>query len=55
MYTYELITKRWCLVLGYKNYSVMFGVYSVFVLVVLRSNANNEYANLPHLPPHPSP
>ena len=27
---YELITKRWCSVLGYKNYSVIFGVYSFF-------------------------
>ena len=39
---YELITKRWCSVLGYKNYSVIFGVYSFFVRVFFRSNANSR-------------
>ena len=39
---YELITKRWCSVLGYKNYSVIFEVYSLFVRVVFRSDANSR-------------
>ena len=39
---YELITKRWCSVLGYKNYPVIFGLYSFFVRVVFRSNSKSR-------------